>query len=863
MPSVKAGSYIARVRAVNASGIGSVPTVSSATAVADQTMQPTTLTTLQTEVATAQSGATAANAELANIASDGIVSAAEKPTVIRDYSVITAEQAGIDAQAVSFLGASSSQQIAYDNAISSLTTYLGGLTTPKAWNDKTGDTTVVGATFRSNFNTVYTTRQTLLNAIYAQAQSLANNAQGTANTANATANNAAPATIINPFFANALSGWQPDTPNAGWYQSTGVSSPIPNVNTYAVHAGSTITAQNPGAVSGTSLYNLGFAPMAPGQILSAACPIYPIGTPDGGAHVRINWLNSSMASVGISYGNGITAGIGRGTSRVSATAPAGTVGARVEVDVYSHTVGYYTFSGASWSYQPSNVGEVPDGGGRYAVHQVDPNNLAIIDFTQAGHVSKNLDNISPGAIYTAALKSGTSETVDNPDFEASATIIDPPGWVNTGGCTLGYTAAAYSGNQALVMTATATFAACASVRNYACVPGQQYLLQGACANNSGATPSASIYLQAFDKSGSSIGFYGASNTTASGSGYLLLSNVVTIPALAVTFRIILIMQPPSSSGYSSFFDMIRLVLVRNMDTMVGDGTIYGRTAQSDLYSSGGVNRVGLRVAGSGHVMGNQLNAPNSLTLNYGASRTATAVTATSAGAVSINVFTFKMGGASVTYSAVSNAVNGLTIGTTYQIYCHDSGGTGGTKTWSAVAGTQLDALSIADDVVIAGQVTIPSSGSSGGGGTGCPDENAWVLRADPDGVRDDWCVQAKTIIAGLHYLRLTDGRIGLATYSERKASPRVRVVTTDGDRSLTCSTSAPLELFRGSGKCVLAPESAAHWISTRFQGWAGAALIDRAEDAGPGFVQHITCQNACFWAGDDPDYLFGHHNLKP
>jgi hypothetical protein len=36
----------------------------------------------------------------------------------------------------------------------------------------------------------------------------------------------------------------------------------------------------------------------------------------------------------------------------------------------------------------------------------------------------------------------------------------------------------------------------------------------------------------------------------------------------------------------------------------------------------------------------------------------------------------------------------------------------------------------------------------------------------------------------------------------------------------------------------------------------------KVEDAGIGYVQHITCENACFWTGDDPEYLFSHHNAK-
>jgi hypothetical protein len=42
-----------------------------------------------------------------------------------------------------------------------------------------------------------------------------------------------------------------------------------------------------------------------------------------------------------------------------------------------------------------------------------------------------------------------------------------------------------------------------------------------------------------------------------------------------------------------------------------------------------------------------------------------------------------------------------------------------------------------------------------------------------------------------------------------------------------------------------------------------ATRIATVEDAGDGYVQHITCENACFWTGDDHEHLFSHHNLKP
>jgi hypothetical protein len=136
--------------------------------------------------AAAQSDADAALGCLADWASDNILSPVEKPEVILQYDTIVSEQSGIRSQADAY-GVS---RTAYDNAVSALTTYLNGLTTPVAWNNLSGNTTIVGSTFRAKFEDVYTARQVLLNAIYGAAKSLADTAQSTANSAQSRADSA-------------------------------------------------------------------------------------------------------------------------------------------------------------------------------------------------------------------------------------------------------------------------------------------------------------------------------------------------------------------------------------------------------------------------------------------------------------------------------------------------------------------------------------------------------------------------------------------------------------------------------------------------------------------------------------------------
>lgn len=119
----------------------------------------------------AQAAAAAANAELAVIASDNVLSRVEKPAVLLDVQAINDEQIGIGAQATAY--GITTEKTSYDTAISALNSYLTGLTSPTLWSNPAGDTMIVAATFRSKFADVYAARQALLNKIAAVAGTLA------------------------------------------------------------------------------------------------------------------------------------------------------------------------------------------------------------------------------------------------------------------------------------------------------------------------------------------------------------------------------------------------------------------------------------------------------------------------------------------------------------------------------------------------------------------------------------------------------------------------------------------------------------------------------------------------------------------
>jgi hypothetical protein len=147
----------------------------------------TAANTAQTAANNAATNATTANTELASLVTDNKLSPIEKQVLIRDVDAITGEYTGIYNKGVSV---NSTLVTAYTTAYNALNTYLATLTSAVLWNNISGYTTVVRATFKTKFSDYYTARQNLLNDITAIAQAAAATAQSSANTASTAAGNA-------------------------------------------------------------------------------------------------------------------------------------------------------------------------------------------------------------------------------------------------------------------------------------------------------------------------------------------------------------------------------------------------------------------------------------------------------------------------------------------------------------------------------------------------------------------------------------------------------------------------------------------------------------------------------------------------
>lgn len=384
----------------------------------------------------------------------------------------------------------------------------------------------------------------------------------------------------------------------------------------------------------------------------------------------------------------------------------------------------------------------------------------------------------------------------------------------------------------------------------------------------GVTGTAYLRCAFYDATGTFIS-YGFTTVSRTGGWAKYATDPMTVPANAVEMDVRIDFNITNSSGASLSMGAAGIYpwiwrttdfecyKVTNLDSDVGDGTTYGRYGVADGFDVSGVRRIGLRIGNSGHRLGNQRNIPRSNTSAYGMQRTTTALSATSAGAVSVNAHTCRYGGYSVAYNAVSNAVTGLTVGTTYVIYCSDPDLTGGTKTY--FAGTDpVTVMNISDDIYVVGQITIPSSGSSSGGGSGTGDPN-------------DWCVDYDTVLPDGRLVR--DLRLGDTvecidvTTGERGMFPLMamgfgeeecyRLVTPEF-ATVIQSKSAPMDL--PDGRTVRTTEMFGKPVYIRAHGKVSLSFVCDLEYLGKRRVLKPDFGNRMFFAGENEYATIATHN---
>jgi hypothetical protein len=250
-------------------------------------------------------------------------------------------------------------------------------------------------------------------------------------------------------------------------------------------------------------------------------------------------------------------------------------------------------------------------------------------------------------------------------------------------------------------------------------------------------------------------------------------------------------------------------------------------------------------------IGNVAAVWTGLTLSWTATTISATLTASSA--------TLQAGNDAIPYSGNSVTVSG-SPGTSkiFYLYREDPNYEGGSKSLVATA-TYSNTVNGNGKVYVGWiKVDFPSSGTGGGSRPGgdCVHELAWVVRRNGAGRPER--VRARDVVAGRDWLLQTDGTWRLVTIADRCRAPIVRAHF-DCGHSLTCSRSAPLE--RGYGRGFVSAHVSLGATIT-YQNGGNAAEVVAVEDLGMGWVMHFYLADGSFLAGDDPDHLFGHHNIK-
>lgn len=296
---------------------------------------------------------------------------------------------------------------------------------------------------------------------------------------------------------------------------------------------------------------------------------------------------------------------------------------------------------------------------------------------------------------------------------------------------------------------------------------------------------------------------------------------------------------------------------------VQDGSAYGRFSPLDGVNTNGVRRIGLAIRGSGHQLGGPRNLPANQIMGYSSVRSATALTGTAAGAVNVNAHDVLLNGETVSYAAVTNAVTGLTQGSTYVIYTFDPLLEGGARAWFASI-NPLTAQQQAAGVVIAGQVKIPTSGNSGGGGGGGG--------SNPG----DWCVDADSVLPDGDGVAMLERGRALPCYNNRPEAPDLvhlpiraiafaagveclRLITTSG-ASVVASTTTPMTLRNGAS--VLLPEMLGlEALVYRLGGGCVWETVVALIPVGRRRVAKINVSNQCYFAAEHPGAYIATHNI--
>lgn len=166
--------------------------------------------------------------------------------------------------------------------------------------------------------------------------------------------------------------------------------------------------------------------------------------------------------------------------------------------------------------------------------------------------------------------------------------------------------------------------------------------------------------------------------------------------------------------------------------------------------------------------------------------------------------------------------------------------------------TVEDSLGAFANTVIEIQLEDDGQVPGGGGGFQCVAAESYV--ADGRQARN---VKVGTTIMVLDPTTMKH-RLARVSYSKTGLAQCVRLKTANGVW-LTCSTTAPIATTDGY---VSAPDTLGFYVYTLRDGQFATSEVIYVQPLGVREVQHITCEDSCFLAGDIKGAYMGHHNIK-
>lgn len=357
---------------------------------------------------------------------------------------------------------------------------------------------------------------------------------------------------------------------------------------------------------------------------------------------------------------------------------------------------------------------------------------------------QNMDQIGQGATYLKVPQfTGRAIIVSNANFEASSSILPPPGWKNPANLTLSYeTSSPGSGNRSLKITNCPQFNAVVSEQTWPCTPGDTFYVQAQMKGD--GVSEAVCQLAFFDKNGTFLGGVAADGGAPTSTSWNVYENSGTAPANSVSCSFNL--QQNAATPSTAWFDDIQAIRKSNMDNELQDGSIFRRLK---FVNSSNTMSVSTALNPQGSIVPGQ-----ALTISF--SFTDTTISISWSGqtlllADSSTLSVVASGGSPIAYS-------GLSASTSYYIYLKLSVTTGvitavnpsppptsPNATYAAQANE--DGFDGIPPMIVTTQPTPggpppPPGGGTGGGGDTCPEANEIVT------VRDKGDIKAVDVVAG-------------------------------------------------------------------------------------------------------------------